>query len=333
MIFKSIDRLPPEASSDVRVEGWLQWEVLTPSGLVVAGGEQHNLILDNGLDQMMVGGPFYVANYVCVGTGLVGPGATNPPVFANTALANEVARTENNNGIVTTTQDLGAGVFRQTITRQFLASEVQGLNLTEWGASPSNAGNLCVRELFRDNANNPVVVAIGTGQTIRLTYTLEAKLASVAPQAVSFNIAGAPANPYTGSWCPHRANPASVDQSYSAAIYFPLTQSRYFAPAPAGVADALLYTGTVLAQPTAVGATGAFNAATRTRSHKMPIDTATFNNTPMVWILGGYGLDYGALRADTVGFLFKFDPGKEIQKTNLQTLTIDVFSISLSRTP
>jgi YD repeat-containing protein len=333
MNFKSVDRLPPNASSDVCVEGWLQWEVINPSGLVVSGGEQHNLILDNGLDQMMINGPFSIAEYVCVGTGLVGAGATNPPAVGNTALAAEVARTNNNDGIATALQDLGNGVFRYTITRQFLPVQVQGLNLTEWGVSQSNAGNLTVRELFRDGSNNPITVSLGAGQTIRLTYTLEAKLATVAAQPASFNIAGGLSNPYTGLWCPHRASAGNASDSYYAAIAFPLSLGRFFAPAGAGAVAGVTYTSAILGDFASVPATSNLNAATRTRSHQMQIGTAAFNGTPMAWILGGIGSNFGVLGGNDVGFLFKFDAGKEIQKTNLQTLTIDVFSISVTRSP
>ena len=110
----------------------------------------------------------------------VGTGST-APAFSNSALANEVFDEEP--GDMATNSDGGfadvnsypsaSGGFISAhfrITRVFTLDQAR--NLTEYGFSTTAAGNLNVRELFRDGNGNPITISIAAGKKLRVDHTL-----------------------------------------------------------------------------------------------------------------------------------------------------------------
>lgn len=183
------------------VDGWVQWELIDRDGQVVGAGEQHNLMLNQGLDQMAVyglgtfdpdNGYSGIAQYFAVGTG-----ATAPDV-AQTGLVNEIARSGTAYQSTVTTY-VSPGVYRRATYREIDFGAGNG-NLTEWGFSPvGSAGpNLAVRELFRDAQGNTITVTKTSAQKLRMKYTLEYRFGPVVQTAAAqFAIAGI-ATPITG---------------------------------------------------------------------------------------------------------------------------------------
>lgn len=164
------------------LEGWLKYQLIE-GGKIVQDGEQHNLILNSGLDQVASYGIRPLATYAAVGTG------STAPAVAQTALAAQLARTAANGGVQDTLTQVSDGDFRYVCTREFVEAEAVG-NLTEWGFSPTSNGNLYARELFRDGQGNPIVLTKSNAQKLRLIYTLEIRLTPVVLTAGAVNIAG-----------------------------------------------------------------------------------------------------------------------------------------------
>lgn len=165
------------------VEGWLSWELVNPSGVIVQAGEQHNLILNSGLDWLASVDVYNVAAFMAVGTGSTVPDVTQ------TGLAAQVARTSSNGGIGESVQRVSSGKYRITFTREFSETQANG-NLTEWGVSPSSTGALFARELFRDGSGNPVVVTKDSAQKLRMVYTFELTITPTTLTAASVTITG-----------------------------------------------------------------------------------------------------------------------------------------------
>lgn len=176
------ERRPPPMRIGVGVEGWLKWELINRRGRAHRGGEQHNLILNQGLDQVAtygvtltgsgaIGGssPTASIQYAAVGTDSTAPAVTD------TGLGAEVARTNvgSSGGTVDESISRSAdGVYDHVRTYEFDFSEAIG-NLTEWGISPiATAGsNLYARELFRDGGGSPETVSKTADDKLRLVYT------------------------------------------------------------------------------------------------------------------------------------------------------------------
>jgi hypothetical protein len=162
------------------------WQVVSARDEVLREGEQHNLLLNQASDTLLIGNGFHALNrHVVVGTSSVAPDG------AQTGLGAEVART----GAFPTGQNetltrVGDGIYEITRTRQFAAGALDGRNLTEWGFSPSNApgNNLAVRELFRDAQGNPITLTLEPGQALRITHKMRVTFAPTVAQSVNLTI-------------------------------------------------------------------------------------------------------------------------------------------------
>lgn len=127
-------------------------------------GVQNNLITDQGLD--MPGFPQLGAIYLCLGSGVV----TEPSV-ADTNLGNQVAEKLI---IINTVGDKYADAAGFHISKygscEFdnLTAEISELGLRV--TSPTGA--LITRALIKDANGNPTTISVGSGQTLKLTYTL-----------------------------------------------------------------------------------------------------------------------------------------------------------------
>lgn len=176
------ERRPPPLRVSVGVEGWLRWELINRKGRVTRGGEQHNLILDQGLDQIAIYGvtltgtgaigvnnPTASIRYAAVGTD------STAPTTSDTGLGSEVGRTDvgsTGNTLDESISRSADGVYDHVRTYEFDFDEAIG-NLTEWGISPigTSGSNLYARELFRDGGGSPETVSKTADDKLRLVYT------------------------------------------------------------------------------------------------------------------------------------------------------------------
>lgn len=181
------DRLAPKPRIHGGLDGWLAWELVDRKGKVVAGGEQHNLFLNAGLDS--------IAQYSSPLTGegwmthaCVGTGSTEPDI-TDTTLDNEIARTATTVAGLNATDFVSDGVYDLSRQWEFGYEQANG-NLTEFGIARAGSGQLIVRELIRDVAGNPIALTKTSEFLLRVTYTLRISLSPVLMTPVSLVIDG-----------------------------------------------------------------------------------------------------------------------------------------------
>jgi hypothetical protein len=189
------ERMPPPARVAASLRGRLRWGLIDRAGREVRGGEQENLVLDQGLDHvtahMLVAntttgaeGWFPIIAYAAVGTD------NTAPAVGQTSLGAEVGRTATRY-VADALARPSNGVYELVKSIEFDFAVGNG-NLTEWGFSYASAagGNLFNRELFRDGYGDPEVITKTTEYKLRLIYTLEITLSPVVWTAASFVITG-----------------------------------------------------------------------------------------------------------------------------------------------
>lgn len=114
------------------------------------------------------------SRYTAIGTG------TKPPDQTDTALANEVARTDSDGGFRYTEQyarDSTNNKLRAVITEYRVFNFTNSYNLTEYGHFTQSTGANCVfRDLFRQDPNNPnstpVVISVKGGDQLQIIKTV-----------------------------------------------------------------------------------------------------------------------------------------------------------------
>lgn len=114
------------------------------------------------------------SRFTAIGTG------TTLPAQTDTALANEIARTERNGGFRATEQyvrDSANNKLRAVITEYRVFDFTNSYNLTEFGHFTRSTGANCVfRDLFRQDPNNPnsppVVISVQSGDQLQIIKTV-----------------------------------------------------------------------------------------------------------------------------------------------------------------
>lgn len=109
----------------------------------------------------------------------IGTGAT-PPAQTDTALANEIARTDSNGGFGATEQyvrDSTNNKLRAVIKEYRIFNFTNSYNLTEFGHFTQSTGANCVfRDLFRQDPNDPnsppVVISVQSGDQLQIIKTV-----------------------------------------------------------------------------------------------------------------------------------------------------------------
>jgi hypothetical protein len=186
------DRRAPSPSLRAGIDGWAEWELVDRGGRVVRGGQQHNLFLDQGLDLITYTDPSTVGplrnNASFFSHAAVGTGSTAPAV-SDVSLQAEVARTGTK--ISTSITRPANGSYDLMNQWEFDFGVANG-NLTEWAIARGSSGFLCVRELFRDEFGDPVVITKTSDFKLRIRYTCRFTLSPISytPGEYSFDITG-----------------------------------------------------------------------------------------------------------------------------------------------
>lgn len=313
----------------VTVEGWLHYQLVSAGGLIVREGEQHNLILNSGLDYYAIHGIRGSVDVAHVGTG------STAPNVAQTGLAAPLASTREIGTAYPATIRTAEGVYNYVLEREFGFDQANG-NLTEWGYGPNGAASLSVRELFRDAQGAPIVISKDNTQKLRLTYTLQITVGPTTRTAGAVTIDGVGTR--TGSYhlCGvggHAGDLQIVDQIMVArqppGMFggFQNCMSLYDDPA-FRTSDYNLWRvmeGSV-AGP-AGGSAGAYVAGSYTRQGQTYTwDTSQFNGQ-IVGVTLSCATDY----YNRLAWVWAFDPGQEVTKTDLDRLTLRGPSVSWGR--
>lgn len=146
----------------VGLGGRVDWRVENERGIITQRGACRNLITDAGLDLFGENG-FTVTRYLHVGDDSTAPAVTD------TALGNEIAVS----GTLTPSFSAGdPGVYDIAVTWDSGIGGATG-NLTEFGASVDDPGNLFSRALFRDEVGDPITISVSASEKLILTYHVE----------------------------------------------------------------------------------------------------------------------------------------------------------------
>lgn len=203
------DRLRPKARVGGGLDGWMEWQLIDRRGRAVRGGQQHNLFLDQGLNNIA---DLSIASGNSFQWAVVGTGSVEPDV-ADVSLGNQVGETQTKVAAWAWTRT-AAGVYEGSCTYEFDFADANG-NLTEWGVGRGTSVGmtaLYVRELFRDGEGDPTTVTKTSDYKLRLTYTLEITLTPVVLTPASFTIDGIGVINGDYMW---RGGPASQGTTYA----------------------------------------------------------------------------------------------------------------------
>lgn len=343
-IYTLSERRPPKPLVSAGIEGWLEWELIDRAGRTARGGQQHNLLLNQGLDLMTERDVWNTVNtHSFVSHAVVGTGSVEPDV-TDTAMANELARTSSMVGNPLK-ERLAERHYRMTTVFQFDYGAANG-NLTEWGMATASTGNLAVRELIRDTMGNPIVLTKTNEYLLRLTYVMEFTL-TPASQAVSFVVTGVNGDaPLTGTAAWRGADDAQTTLGFADIRAFSQLLRGQVGPR---------YDGNVMADDLGMGAyEDPITVATTNASITPKRGTASFTPfTPGVWeravngvwgpadsvgtirriVLIGAGQDASGIQARALpGFTTELDVPSRFVKDNEHRLTInDVLRVTWGR--
>jgi hypothetical protein len=235
-------RFDPRAEGDLgiplhlraRLVGTLKWQVLdergipevprNPSGFAIGpveGVEQRNLITNAGMNSLT---SFNCATveptsgwrrYLRIGTGTV------EPAFTDVSLGNQVQVESTSGSFATGARTGQLNTTDNTWVMNLMVTRVVTMNadrnITEFGLSPEIAGDLSIRELFRDGGGTPITISLLNGKAIRVDHTLQVVLpAPASGNAVTINreeydatnalTATVPMDVIHGGWVPSVTN-------------------------------------------------------------------------------------------------------------------------------
>lgn len=169
------------------------------------------MILNSGLDAACTSGagsgtnnafPYFCAfiQYAAFGTG------STEPSPEQTTLDAQVGSRSNNRGGFDNSENAGLDAennliwYEATFTRVF--NITSAVNATEWGLSAQTTGNLSVRDLFREDPNDPdsdpVAISLDDGDQLQLVVTLRVE-APWEYESKSFVITGTAGNDAAGT--------------------------------------------------------------------------------------------------------------------------------------
>lgn len=325
-----------KASIHAGLSGHARFELIDlQTGQVEQVLEQHNLILDSGLDA------FAVSSDGAAGTNpltypqygqwrayfAVGTGSTTPAV-GQTALTNQVQIAGDNGGFggeqgTTYSYDAGNNLYKCVSTMVRVLNFSASYNLTEWGLARQNTGSLSIRELFRDGSNNPVAIAVSNGKQLKITHTLTLTLPAVFG-AVSIPVTGlGTVNGQGGCWAKSTAINTLFAQlmsnsSTTGNAHFPVVAL----PAHGQVGD-WIFTG----QSGVSMTVDSYVSGSKKWVKRFSASTSQLNGNINEFV---FGITFNGTAWVPAGYLLKLDA--PISKTASNTLSL-VLEVSFNRTP
>lgn len=177
-----------EIGLNATLQGFTEWEVLTPGGTVLQSGGFSNLITDAGLDAFEACTLGFQEFRRCLRVGT----SSEAPTAQKTSLGAQVGSSTNNGGFgseETFTITAGADHLLGSFKMVRVWDAGAAYNLTEYGLAPASSGALSITELFRDGSGAPVVVTVPSGNKLKMSHTLRIRLPFVA-RASTFTIDG-----------------------------------------------------------------------------------------------------------------------------------------------
>ncbi|GGJ56674.1 hypothetical protein [Deinococcus roseus] len=316
---------------NVGLSGRAIFEVIDlQTGLVEHVHEQHNMILDSGLEAFgstsSVSGTSGSMTYLNWGQWrtyfAVGTGSTAPAV-GQTTLTNQVVIQGDTGGFQSEQSEVYSydainGYYKATITQVRVINFVASYNLTEWGLAKAATGSLSIRELFRDGSNNPTTIAVASGKQLKLTHILTLTLPNTLG-AVSFDLTGLGTQSGNGGFWATSTGIATLFQEL-------LTTSGSFKVA---------FHATDIALPTANqvgtwffssvgynhGTTDTYVGNSRKITKRIALTTAQANMTMREMVLGSNIITSANIAS---GFIFKWTTPLIKTASNTVTFVIDV---------
>ena len=308
----------------IGLRGYCKWQVRNRAGEVLRQGQGHNVITDAGLNLVAEHVLRQVFRWIHVGDGSAAPSESD------TELDSSVASVDGGGSPDDSFPAPGEVVLERT--QDFGFGEATG-NLTEWGTSPLSESALFNRELFRDEAGNPVVVTVTNDEMLRITVGLEVYLS---PNET----AGTDTITITG------LDPASRDISYRF-LRPPSfgTQREYVIAQELMTGDTSLriaaYEGGIVSYDTDLSpaaGSGDFQFLTYetyvSGSHERITEEVTYPVSGAVGEIGRFLLQRetsGTAAARRAGYICAFDEGDEFTKDDTHELTIKPPDISWGR--
>jgi hypothetical protein len=185
------------AAAPATVRGYYSWHLYEPDGVTpyaaevldrhgesigrqVAGSEKPNVITNAGLDAIGTANLWQLTNgpsnsfrtRLAIGTG------STPPTVTDTGLQAEVQRAAVNvgGGNATTAFVSGDTVLRVTQAAWLRVTTLAPYNLTEFGLTSGggilNDTPIYIRQLFRDELDNPITISLVADKIIEVRHTL-----------------------------------------------------------------------------------------------------------------------------------------------------------------
>ena len=316
-------RNAPKPKVSAAMNGWMEWGLVDRRGRVVSGGQCHNLVLDTMLDDFAQHTGFTLntasglqqwLTHCAVGTGSTAPAVTD------TGLVAQAGTRTNTHTITNVDSRPSNGVYEFQCEYEFDYANANG-NLTEWGLSRGASASLLVRELFRDELDNPVTVTKTSDFKLRIKYTLRMTLTPIVLTAGSFAITGI--GTINGDYTMMGASNADVNAfshvannnlildgatSFKGVVTVSATASGGYTTAVGG------------AQAIASYAISPFVSGVWEREVDIVLGTAQGNITIATI---GYFLGSSATGNERCGFGFTIDVADRFTKNDLHTLSIE----------
>ena len=268
------------------------------------------------------------SQYTAIGTG------TTPPDQTDTALANEIARTDSNGGFGYTEQyvrDSTNNKLRAVITEYRVFNFTNSYNLTEFGHFTQSTGANCVfRDLFRQDPNDPnsppVVISVQSGDQLQIikTVVIEVPWLETTYSIIITGMAGKDGN---GTHDVVGTAFATADGTETRNAIEVLWPGGYFSTTPHGYLHPITASGQSTARDTAISVPGgyamtadAYTNGSYTLTKRYKLTTAQGNGTI-------YGFACGS---GSSGYKMFFQNPSSITKESTHTLEM-VFQMTWGR--
>lgn len=334
----------PKPRIGAGLEGWVSWRLVDRRGREVAGGEQHNLILNSFLNALATwtnldnnGGPYGTPGISALLTHFaVGTSSTTPAV-TDTALGSQVGSRVTTLVSQSITR-VSECVYDYVVEREFGFADGNG-NLTEFGFAAGASSDILIRELFRDVGGDPITVTKTSDYKLRIKYTQRLSLTPTftSPATSSFTITGIGSVQGSLKW----VRGGSADYGYDTIAFGMLAAGRSLANyiQAFGRGYAIDTVPSAYNSNSGISAGSGRDADTRTPSSYTPgsfersVDLG-FGTGQANITIATLGIGGGTNNTSNgyLGLAFVIDSGDRFAKDNLHMLTLDeAFTVAWAR--